>query len=148
MKKFSFLIILMILSFFNLSSQVSAYIYSYDPSGNRISRELIILPEILKSQEVDNQSATDTTKLEYFAFGKSVRIYPNPTSDYLNIEISNLQIENNSTVIIYDTSGRILRKMGITDNNTVLNLSDISSGLYILQLIIGEHRKEWNILKK
>ena len=66
-----------------------------------------------------------------------IKIYPNPTSDILNIE--GLEVEK---VDIYDAKGSLVQK---TLNNNQVDISNLSSGNYIL--IINDQHKE-NIIKK
>ncbi|MFM7054913.1 MAG: T9SS type A sorting domain-containing protein, partial [Bacteroidota bacterium] len=65
------------------------------------------------------------------------RVFPNPTGDKLSLEIlaSNW---NPSTIIRYklvDNAGRRVAKGAFTGRQTELDLSDLPSGLYILELV-------------
>jgi hypothetical protein len=54
-------------------------------------------------------------------------IYPNPTSDIININIQNQNIEK---IILYDISGKKLR---VYDKNSI-NLKEFKTGLYIIKV--------------
>ena len=57
-------------------------------------------------------------------------IYPNPTNNYLHIEVSdNTQIEN---LHIYDINGVVVKTFN--EKEKVLNLSDLVSGIYFVRL--------------
>lgn len=60
-------------------------------------------------------------------------LYPNPTSDILNINIQNQNIEK---IILYDISGK---KLKVYDNSS-LDLKEFKTGLYIIKIHI-ESRK-------
>lgn len=69
----------------------------------------------------------------------NVSVYPNPASDLLSIELS-MKTNSNVTINLLDISGRIVREISnekATLGNYKLNtnLSDISTGVYTLQII-------------
>ena len=66
-----------------------------------------------------------------------IKIYPNPTSDILNIE--GIEVEK---IDIYDAEGKLVQK---TLNNNQVDISHLSTGKYFL--IINDQYKE-SILKK
>ena len=77
--------------------------------------------------------------------GKEIKIYPNPTSDYLTI--SNLENINISSINIIDTNGRIVKTT--TSNFTKIDVSNLSQGLYILSIDTKEGKKfAENFIKK
>ncbi|MGB1120535.1 MAG: T9SS type A sorting domain-containing protein, partial [Saprospiraceae bacterium] len=59
-----------------------------------------------------------------------INIYPNPATDFLNIETKGLQIE---TIEIYDLTGRqILQNQNLINNK--LEISTLSNGFYIVHI--------------
>lgn len=59
-----------------------------------------------------------------------INIYPNPATDFLNIETKSLQIE---TIEIYDLTGRqILQNQNLINNK--LEISTLSNGFYIVHI--------------
>ncbi|MGK0236100.1 MAG: hypothetical protein ACI9EK_002645 [Psychroserpens sp.] len=54
-------------------------------------------------------------------------IYPNPTSDILNIKLRNEQIEK---VILYDMSGKQLKEF----KKSTINLKEFKAGLYLIKI--------------
>jgi len=61
----------------------------------------------------------------------SVNIYPNPASDIINIQVENGDATN---IEIYDMQGKIVLQDLLNGNNTSLNVSSLTNGLYILSL--------------
>jgi len=59
----------------------------------------------------------------------AVRIYPNPFKDVLNIDAANGQY-----YILYSMTGAVISQGLLTDSSVQLDLSDLSSGVYILDL--------------
>ncbi|CAM4292768.1 FG-GAP-like repeat-containing protein [Flavobacterium terrigena] len=77
--------------------------------------------------------------------GKEIKIYPNPTSDYLSI--SNLESINVSTMNIIDTTGKTIKK--VTSNFTKIDVSNLSEGIYILSIETKDGKKfAENFIKK
>lgn len=74
-----------------------------------------ILNNILSIEEVSNNMENE------------VIIYPNPTSDILNIEVRNQKIKK---VILYSISGKLLKEF---DKN-IIDLKSIKSGLYLIKI--------------
>ncbi len=63
----------------------------------------------------------------------SITCFPNPTNDVINIEnTSETQLES---IKIYDMNGRLIREIAITTSDTQhINLSDLSSGVYLFNI--------------
>ena len=63
-------------------------------------------------------------------FKHSISIYPNPSSDYVNIEIKNQSI---AKVSIFDMSGKlVLEKNNIS--NTQISVGNLNKGVYIIKI--------------
>lgn len=77
--------------------------------------------------------------------GKEIKIYPNPTSDYLSI--ANVENINISSIRIIDASGKTIKT--VTSNFTKVDVSNLSEGLYILSIETKEGKKfAENFIKK
>jgi hypothetical protein len=64
----------------------------------------------------------------------TVLAYPNPATDYLNIEFN--AHEAGSNYLIYNNCGQIVLTGMLQDGNTQINCSGLSEGLYLIR--IGE----------
>jgi Secretion system C-terminal sorting domain len=60
---------------------------------------------------------------------QKLKMYPNPVKDYLHLE--NV---TNSTYVLYDVLGAVVAK-GVVSENSALNFSQLSSGLYVLEVV-------------
>jgi hypothetical protein len=67
-----------------------------------------------------------------------VRIYPNPASHWVRLEIETGEHASHSRVLLIDLSGRTLREFQITEAATDINLEGLSSGVYLVRVISGE----------
>jgi len=139
MKFVSFLFLLLIpLSGF---AQTPQLIYSYDAGGNRIQRAMMVF------------RLADTTATEDFEEPPledgDIEAYPNPTRGEVTIGVSpNLLEEATAHYMLVDLSGREVRKGPIVQSQTGLDLAGEANGNYILSVIVGERREEWQIIKQ
>jgi hypothetical protein len=71
------------------------------------------------------------------ATGSTVSIYPNPTTDILNIDLYAVK-DQNTTVKLLDMSGRVIKqiqaKSAVGMNNIKLSMGEIASGVYTIQV--------------
>jgi len=64
---------------------------------------------------------------------KRTLLYPNPVSDIVNLKY-NSQNTNPATVNIYNLVGALVKSETVSNNNYQLNVSDISNGVYIIEI--------------
>ena len=70
----------------------------------------------------------------------SIQISPNPAKDYINLRI-NGNIEN-LNYQIYDMSGKLLKNNNITNENTVININLLASGIYFIKVLKDNQQVE------
>jgi len=63
----------------------------------------------------------------------SLFLYPNPTSDLLNISLEELKNEN--TLNIYDLQGKIVYSSSINEKNIILSTAFLKEGMYLIEII-------------
>ncbi len=123
------------------------YGFTYDSRGNRVTRALIVL----KSGTIpaDSLQAKQVEKPLDDQIGlQKTRIYPNPTKGLLRIDLPALT-EQEATIRLHDSSGRLIIQQSAVEVNNELDLSAYPSGLYIMSIQIGpKDRKEWKIIKE
>jgi hypothetical protein len=73
-------------------------------------------------------------------------IYPNPFEDKIDISISDNPM--NHMVRLMSIDGKIIKTVNIEKNNTVLNLSDLKGGVYLMQIYSKNVLKETQLLVK
>ena len=78
-----------------------------------------------------------------------ISIYPNPTTDFVNINMEGYELENGlRSYQLYDFQGRLLKQNTINQNETQVNLSDLSSSIYLLQVYVDNKAlKTFKIIK-
>lgn len=77
-----------------------------------------------------------------------IRIYPNPTKDYITIEMTNFPDELQGLIVISDLQGRIIYKTTQIKQKTIIDLSKYTYGNYILHITVNDIKREWNIIKQ
>ena len=70
--------------------------------------------------------------IDYGEKMSNLKIWPNPTIDFLNIESDNFPIDY---ITIMDLSGKTLMRKKVGDNNTSLNVSLLTGGTYLLETV-------------
>ncbi|MHB8260840.1 MAG: T9SS type A sorting domain-containing protein [Bacteroidia bacterium] len=71
-------------------------------------------------------------------------IYPNPATDVINLTISRApsgSFDNTNNIEIYNTIGKCVHRQIIKSSNCQINVSDLSEGVYFLQLKDGGTKK-------
>lgn len=71
------------------------------------------------------------------------KIFPNPTTDFLNIESP---FEQNFSIKLFDLQGKILLDEENASNK--INLNQLNPGLYILKIKLNDETSTYKILKK
>lgn len=121
--------------------------YGYDLSGNRIQRALITLKSA-KMDSTDVWKSQDADKIPEDLNSKDIVVYPNPVEGLLQISIGSQDIESSIKIILYDSYGKLLYNQESAGVNYKLNMTDYSSGVYILRIEVDSEIKEWKIIKE
>ena len=61
-----------------------------------------------------------------------IRVYPNPTSDVICIEG---MADGNKDLYVYDMLGNVVVAKTSSNNDVVLNISDLSRGFYVIKIV-------------
>ena len=64
-------------------------------------------------------------------------IYPNPTHNYLQLDIQNRKSFEALSIFIYDIMGRLIQESYINDINETIDVSNLKNGLYTIVLLNG-----------
>ncbi|PKA99615.1 putative secreted protein (Por secretion system target) [Flavobacteriaceae bacterium MAR_2009_75] len=82
-------------------------------------------------------------------------IYPNPTSDFVTVSLSNIQAQSNNVakeVLIYDMTGRLVKEYKsessrLSTQGITLSVSTLKQGLYVLKTIFTDGRSAEKLLQ-
>lgn len=124
----------------------TTYQFTYDASGNRLTRAVIVLKSATLSPD-SLQAKQERNPLDDQIGLQKARIYPNPTQGMLRIDLPGLT-DQQAWILVYDPSGKqVVKKTALSSGNEV-DLSAHPSGSYIMVIHIGQEKKEWKIIKE
>ena len=66
----------------------------------------------------------------------SLKVWPNPAQDVVNISIADA-VSNNASVVIYDVQGRNVKQAALTGSENTINVQDLTSGVYFVNVTNG-----------
>jgi hypothetical protein len=69
---------------------------------------------------------------------QKVTIYPNPFQSFINIDISDKFEINKTQIILYDIFGKEVKKSTVTGKTTNLEISNLTSGVYLYKIISND----------
>lgn len=75
----------------------------------------------------------NTTGIPYASVENSFRLYPNPATDVLNLQ---LNVPGNTSVLIYNNNGQKIKDVVITEQQTAIQIAELPQGLYYLHTTI------------
>ena len=86
---------------------------------------------LLDSVDVNIVNTVDLSEIK----DESILAYPNPTTDFLNIEI--LNASNNNSLFLFDISGKKVFSAKLNSSMNNLDLRHLKSGIYSYQISNG-----------
>ncbi|TKG90730.1 T9SS type A sorting domain-containing protein [Puteibacter caeruleilacunae] len=133
--------------------------FTYDATGNRETRSMIV--EQLKSAslndsifvqddlELGNGNVKDNMLSEDLSstlLGKSIKVYPNPTSGALKVDVAgNVK---NGLLMIYSIKGSLIVKKPVHTGVTNIDLTKHPAGVYLMKVNIDGKLSDWKIIKE
>lgn len=80
-------------------------------------------------------------------FQFNLTAFPNPTTNFINLNVSNFSGENLSFQLV-DLNGKIIQKKQITTNETEISMSELPSANYFIYLFLNEQKvQSFKIIK-
>lgn len=71
-----------------------------------------------------------------------VDVYPNPVTDYLNINFTGDVSE--ASLFLFDINGRLIVKKQVDEFNSVISMSDLPDASYVLKLVSSDGKETVN----
>ncbi len=104
------------------------------------------------AQGIQHEDTEETLskKEDAVVVATEIFIFPNPTTDYVNINMKGVQLENGQfSYQLYDLQGRFIKQSTIDQAETQINLNELSSAIYLLQVSDNNKvYKSFKIIKK
>jgi hypothetical protein len=112
-----------------ISGQISASLAGTNIEENSDLEVVVFLQNAATREIMQSYKATDATmSLEDNALAK-VKLYPNPASN--NIRFTNIQ---EATIMITDVTGKVVLQTEGVDENSLINVSNLNSGIYLVNI--------------
>ncbi len=142
MKKIICLFVLMLFTAsYNASAQNISF--TYDNDGNMESRYTVTLKSSIPKQMKEIPLEDISVELA----DQKITIYPNPTQGEICVEIVPLNLEEESFIRLFDSLGHLLEAKKIVSERTYLEIFG-ASGVYLLNIHLGENISKWKIIKQ
>ena len=135
-----------------LSLSQATVSFSYDASGNRISRFIVLA----KSSDVTSADSTDKDLQEQFYFDLfsdvRVTISPNPNGGRFKVMVEQTPgtIENQDPFQLYlhSLSGESIRHIERLEPVNEIDIRNYPNGTYVLTIARGNDRRTWKVIKQ
>jgi len=144
------LILILLFSFFDGFAQ-QAVDFFYDSAGNRIQRKVAAIPLMADTSTDEITAETvqhllqDLHNMNSIRTDREVNVYPNPTSDNLVVEVTDQFI--NEEIYLYSVSGQLVLRQKLANVQTVVDVSALPEGEYLMALKSDETSFTWKIVK-
>jgi hypothetical protein len=168
MKRKLIFFIWFVIPLFCMAQRALTVEYDYDASGNRILRKTLNLPsfappsptdstfvtsdnsdELLSQKSLHSSNFADTP--EYYTEKVSqteIKIYPNPTTEKVTLEISGWENLQTGVFKLYSLSGQLLQEQAVHSLTTTISLANLPKGAYILNVQINDRVDDWKVIKQ
>lgn len=74
-------------------------------------------------------------------------VWPNPANDVVTVSL-NGAVEDNASVVIYDIQGRTVKQSNLTASANIINVQDLTSGVYFVNVANGAKKEVKKIIIK
>lgn len=120
----------------NLTAQKTVSLASY--SGQQIYIAFVMIQDDGDNWSLDDVAVTGTLGTTTFESNTKISVFPNPTKDILTINSEKILEKS----VLFDVFGKKVKSFG---NANVIDISNVSTGVYILKIttsegIISSHR--------
>lgn len=152
--------IICLITVLGLFGQTVDYVeFTYDDAGNRTERHVIYLrsQEDSKAQEIANSAEgavithqTGNVDVIYKELlgEQEISIFPNPTKGEITVEITNLQQTGSTKLEVFSLAGEGVLSENMLQNKTVVDLSKLPPGTYVLKILLDSKLSTWKIIKE
>jgi len=124
--------------------------YEYDAVGNRTLRKTITM-NLAPPAPQDTVTSDGVTSDELFYVEKiaqtEIKIYPNPTTEKITLEISGWETLQRGNLKLYSLTGQLLQEHSVHSIITSISLENLPKGVYILKVNINDKTEDWKVIK-
>jgi hypothetical protein len=89
-----------------------------------------------------------TTSTNDFAIETiNLEVFPNPTADYIEINLDRNLVERDMELSVYSLEGKKLKSQILSRSSTVIELNSLESGVYLIEVLSSTKRMVAKVLK-
>ena len=77
-----------------------------------------------------------------------MKIYPNPTTEKITLQISNMETLQKGILQLYTLNGQLLQTRLLSEAEVIVSLAGLANGTYILKVQINDTVENWKIIKQ
>lgn len=128
-------------NFGSVTYSIGQVFYTYIGESNYNVAQGIQQQELSRTLDAEENSVEPKTE---------IYIFPNPTTDFVVVNMEGDEFENGlDSYQLYDLQGRLIKQNIINQNETKIDLNDLSPSLYLLQVYANNKiLKTFKIIKK
>jgi len=146
MKKMSLSIVIFIYLIGSENCLSQNVIFSYDASGNRVYRTIVL--KETKADSADRNLPDLGSLFEQTLGVQTILVYPNPTLNNITIQCSNINLQNVLNAYLYSAKGDLLTSFQLNEEVHLLNLENYATGIYYLKILNDDKLESWKIIKQ
>ena len=122
--------------------------YTYDKSGNRLSR--VISGDNNLKEELDTEKEELDTEKEINEEDSEIIIksYPNPITDYITIQFEDYEVSENDHIEIVDLQGALKQVIKPLQATNTIDLKNYTKGIYLMLIHTKGNITEQKIIKQ
>ncbi len=64
----------------------------------------------------------------------SVRVFPNPANDFVNVQCTMYNVQLGADLHVFDVCGKLVQTVPMTGETTILNISSLADGMYFVRV--------------
>lgn len=111
--------------------------YCAPPAAKKVKEEEETPSSIIVSNDDEKEGKEDVEK-EKEVFNNDVRIYPNPTSNYATLNLSDDLLNNLHSIKLYNSNSVLLKNIKVTSNRIQLDMSTMAVGMYFVHIHLNK----------
>lgn len=111
--------------------------YCSPPAAKKVKEEEETPSSIIVSNDDEKEEKEELEK-EKEVFNNDVHIYPNPTSDYTSLNVSDDVFNNLHSIQLYNTNSVLLKNIKMETNDTQIDMSNLPVGLYLVHIHLNK----------
>jgi Secretion system C-terminal sorting domain len=99
------------------------------------------------TDRLGKQTYTGIARVQFGENAPSIKLFPNPTVDVVNIQMPSSYVGKVS-LLLYNSSGALISTTRPTTTNLRLNVQPLAAGTYFIQLVDGKEVKVYPFVKQ